>query len=92
MLQSVPHLVTDLLWSFKVVVKLFLINAILSGQQGGKSSFPLFQVPLLLSPHLLNSFLDQILLDKFVSLRLPVGLMSKIMVSLDIFKLALQFL
>ena len=92
MLQSVPHLVTDLLWSFKVIVKLFLINTILSGQQGGKSGFPLFQVFLLLGSHLLNSFLDQILLDKFVSFSLPIGLMSKIHVSLDIFKLALQFL
>ena len=92
MLQSLPHLVANLLWSFQVVVKLLLINTILGSQQGGKSGLPLFQVSLLLYPHLLDSFLHQIFLDQFVSLGLPVCLMGKIIMSLDIFELALQFL
>ena len=90
--ESVEHLLSDLLWGFHVVVKLLLVDAILSLKECSESGFAGFQIRCLSSLHVSNTALDDVLLNHLLSLSLPKSLVMHIMKSFKIIKLSLQFL
>lgn len=63
-LETFPHLLTDLLGSFKVIVKLLLVHAVLSLQQSRQLSLALLEVRGFSASHVLDAVSDDALLDE----------------------------
>ena len=83
-LQPLEHLLAHLLGRLQVVVKFLFIDAVLGGEQLGQAGFTLLQVGGLALLHVLDPASDDVLLNDFAGLSLPVGLVVEVLVAFDI--------
>jgi len=83
-LETLEHLLTDLLGSFQVVVKFLFIDAVLGGEKVREAGLPLLQVGGLSLAHILNAVLDDVIVDQLGGLSLPHGLVCKVAIALDV--------
>lgn len=83
-LQTLEHLLANLLRRLKIVVKFLFVDAILSCKELSKLGLSLFKVSGLTTAHVLNAVANNVLFDHFSCLRLPVGLMCQVGVSSDV--------
>jgi len=90
-LKSLEHLLTDLLRRFQIIVEFLFVDAILSGKKLSKLGLPLLEVDSLSTAHVVDTVLDDALLDKFASLGLPMSLMSHVVVPTDVTNLFSMF-
>jgi hypothetical protein len=69
----VPDLLTNLFGGFEIVIKLFLVQAILGFEKGRQFSFALLEVGRFATAHVLDSVTNDALLDQLGRRVFPMG-------------------
>ena len=86
------HGLADLLWGLLFLVEFLLVHAVLSGEKGSQFSTAFLKVSLVLSTQFVQTTFNDLLSDDLVSLVLPVGIQSEVLVTVDLSQVFLQFL
>jgi hypothetical protein len=92
LLKTFVHALADLFGSLLLVVKLLFIHTVLSGEKQSELFAALLQVGGVLSTHLSESSFDDLLLNDFVGLVLPLGSESQVLVTGKVSGKRLHFL
>ena len=83
-LESLEHLLPDLLRRLHIVIEFLLVDPVLRRQQLGQSGFPFLKICRLSLSHVGDAIPHNALLNDFVSLNLPVGLVLEIFEAPDV--------
>lgn len=92
LLQTLVHVLADLLRGLLFIVELLFVHAVFSSEKHGKFLAALLQIGGVLSADVSESALDDLLLDDFVGLVFPLRSQGKILVSGDVRGQLLHFL
>jgi hypothetical protein len=91
-LKPFEHLLAHLFGSFLHVVKFLFVLPFFRCQQTGKLSFALFKIGDVAASDFLNTVAYNTLVDHIVSLMLPLGGQSQVLLSCDVLSQLLSFL
>lgn len=83
-LQSLEHLLTNLLRRFHIVIEFLLVDAVLGSEKLSQLGLSLLEVDSLTSSHVLDAVLDNVLLNDLASFGFPVSLVSQVVVATDV--------
>ena len=83
-LESLEHLLANLLRRFQVVVKFLFVDSVLSGEELSEADPPLFEVDSLALTHFDDAVLHDVFVDQLAGLGLPMGLVSQAACDLDV--------
>ena len=91
-LKAFEHLLTNLLGSLHVIIEFLFIDAVFGGKELCEASLTLLEIGSFTAAHISNSVANDVLLDQFVCLGLPVRLVCQISIATNLTVDLLEFL
>ena len=91
-LQTFKHCLTDLFWSFLLVVEFLLVHTVFSSEERREFLTSLLEVGSVLSTHLFEAAFDDLLCNDLVGFVFPLGSEGEVLVTVDVGEVFLQLL